>query len=167
MIVNSFDRFDLVNAVGSNKPSFTIWFAGCGHKCAGCHNKALWDKDNGTHYTVDDIVDIISKLEYVPDDIVLLGGEPLEQPYDELLSLCKTLSKSYKVWLYTGYDAVPHYMVDELLPYLHFLKIGRYIQDNYDEGSVLGSANQRMFKRINDNLEEYTYENQHVIKTRI
>lgn len=139
MIVNSFDRFDVVNSIGSNKPSFTIWFAGCSHKCKGCHNPLLWDINNGSEYTPKEILEVIKSIDYDYDDVVLLGGEPLEQ--DDIIELCGLLAdEGYKVWLYTGYTAVPKQIVGKL----YFAKLGKYEEDLKQEGFP-SSSNQRYY----------------------
>ena len=36
---------DVENGLGNR---VTIWFAGCSHRCVGCHNQHTWDYNQGT-----------------------------------------------------------------------------------------------------------------------
>lgn len=149
MRVNSFDRYDLVNNIGEDKPSFTIWFAGCSVRCEGCHNTKLWDKNQGTEYTPFELVDMIIEQPVKYDTVVLLGGEPLEQNSRELLILCKALKiLDYKVWLYTSHelDEVPQ----EILDSIHVIKTGKFdINSRTEDGSILSSTNQSLYIKQN------------------
>ena len=80
------------------------------------------------------------------DTVVLLGGEPLEQQFDDLnLLLNKLHTYGYKIWLYTGweYRNVP----DWAKTYCYCIKTGAYDPVNYPpkEGSKLASSNQAYY----------------------
>lgn len=39
-----------------------VFFAGCPHRCIGCHNPQSWNVCNGTEMTVEEIVKEIEKI---------------------------------------------------------------------------------------------------------
>ena len=96
LFVAKLDRYDMVNNPQCNSACFNIWFAGCTFHCEDCQNPHLWDKESGGKWNVADLYSIVifncQKFNY--NTVVLLGGEPLQQNKDELLSLCQLLSLS-------------------------------------------------------------------------
>lgn len=149
--VAGFDRYDFINNVKGDKPAFTIWFAGCTHRCKGCHNEKLWDKNSGIDYPALQLSKLIHhcKMLYGIKDVCLLGGEPLQQDGDELYVLCKLLKESdIDIWLYTGYDI--EYVINnaKCLPYLHTIKCGKYDEDLRQDGFP-SSSNQLVYRRNN------------------
>lgn len=148
LTIANFDRFDVVNNIGEDKPSFTIWFSGCTIRCDGCHNKQLWDKSSGNEMAVDDVVDIVvnecHKLN--TDTVVLLGGEPLDQELRDLYQLCADIRlHGIRIWLYTGYnyDEIP-IVIKECID---VIKCGRYIDGLKCDGFP-PSTNQELWERI-------------------
>lgn len=154
MTIAKFDRYDTVNSPKSDKPAFTIWFSGCSQQCKGCYNQKLWDASSGDEYDVDTIISLIDiecgNMDI--EDIVLLGGEPLEQEHMELLELSKRLCKlGYRVWLYTGWeiDQVPH----GIKQYLYTIKCGRYSETLKCDG-IPSSTNQKFYRNIDNKWKE-------------
>ena len=82
---------------------FVIWTQGCTLACEGCWNKQYWPHRGGTNFSVQDLVNRISKTPSI-EGITLLGGEPLQQPWPifKLISEVKKMGKT--VFLYTGYN---------------------------------------------------------------
>lgn len=153
MRVANIDRFDLVNNPGDDGASLTIWFSGCSKKCKGCHNQKLMDPNAGTEVSVESIVGLIDPS--VHKSVVLLGGEPLEQPTYELLKLITEVyrvSPDIKIWLYTGneLDDVPL----AIRYSIYAIKTGPYIEELKTEKGRLASSNQKMFI-INNNKKEF------------
>lgn len=151
LVVAKFDRYDLINNPGLDTASFTIWFSGCDMHCDDCQNEVLWDKRRGTNYSVDDVVNLIlcSSKRLNTKYVVLLGGEPLQQDRQELLSLCTALkSNGLKIWLYTGYEFchIPNGILDNI----HIVKCGRYIKE-LNSGGFPASGNQRVLIKSQDN----------------
>ena len=76
LTIAKFDRYDMVNNPGDNTASVTIWFSGCNFRCKNCHNRKLWNKDNGHKYHVELVARLVketsSKLGI--KSVVLLGG---------------------------------------------------------------------------------------------
>lgn len=91
----------------------TIWFAGCTHKCKGCHNEWTWNYNQGKDF-LDNSEEILNKLsewldkDYI-DGITLSGGDPLDQDdytLQILLGFINWFRKKYPsktIWCYTGY----------------------------------------------------------------
>ena len=154
---DGFDRYDMVNNRKSEDgAAFTIWFSGCSLKCPGCHNVQLWDRAGSLSFTPKEIVEIIndSKVEY--KDIILLGGEPMEQDLIDLKELCTLLHESgKKIWLYTGRDLmeIPY----PILRLLYFVKYGAFDQNKLT-GGFPSSSNQKVMIRTDSGLIDITEE---------
>ena len=84
--------------------SYNIFFSGCSKsaKCEGCHNPSLWQRDEDTKIALSIACDSIRQNADMIDAVVLLGGEPLDQPEAVIVlsQVARELGK--KVWLYTG-----------------------------------------------------------------
>lgn len=92
----------IVRGTTVDGPGFrtSIYFAGCRHKCPGCHNPHSWSFSQGVEMTIDEVLNIIKQEDY---DVTLSGGDPLYQP-EFVKVLCKKIKElSYSVWLYTGF----------------------------------------------------------------
>lgn len=147
MNIGSFDRYDMLNNPNSDRPAFTIWFAGCSVGCKGCHNTQLMDKVNGREYTVSEILDSIPSDER---DIILLGGEPLEQDLGEVSELCYMLrQRGHRIWLYTSKQIgeIPMPIINRC----YFIKTGKYRED-LQTGGFPASSNQKVFIRNENNI---------------
>ena len=135
--------------------SIDIYVSGCkGPHCSGCHNPDTWCFDAGTPYGATLIVQIQEKINRFPDlikNIMIFGGEPLDQPEDEIVNLLKNLKKfSLDIWLFTRYDIdqVP----DSIKELTDYIKTGRYEETLKSEGNVwygitLSTSNQRIWKK--------------------
>jgi organic radical activating enzyme len=141
---------DMVNVPNGNA-AITIWFAGCSMKCDECHNIKLQNSSNGTDMEVQDAIDTIldasraTKLK----DLVLLGGEPLEQDLEDLSLMCDILKVfGMQIHLYTGRDfnEIPH----EILKSCVWVKSGRYDKNLHVDGFP-SSSNQHVYCKIEKN----------------
>lgn len=54
-----------------------VFFAGCPHRCFGCHNPKSWNICNGTEMTVEEIVKEIASNTLT--DVTFSGGDPFFQ----------------------------------------------------------------------------------------
>lgn len=91
----------------------SIYFAGCRHKCEGCHNPDSWDFNAGEPMTLDQIRKVIEEEDF---DVTLSGGDPLYHP-DWVKAISKiTHDLNHTVWIYTGYTweeiSDNHYLLD-------------------------------------------------------
>ncbi len=148
LTIAKLDRYDLVNNPGSSKPSFTIWFSGCSQKCPGCYNQKLWDAKSGKEHDSDTVLmAMCSQCEKTGiDEVVLLGGEPMEQDSTHLINLVSKLHRyGYKIWMYTSWD-IDDIPVD-IKQYLYVIKCGRYDESLACEG-IPSSTNQKFYKNI-------------------
>lgn len=78
----------------------SVYFAGCRHRCPGCHNPESWSFEAGHPMTVDEIMEVVEEEDF---DVTFSGGDPLYHP-----GFTRELAKAvhdagYTVWLYTGY----------------------------------------------------------------
>lgn len=147
LTIAKLDRYDLINSPLGDKPTFTIWFSGCSFHCQGCQNPQLWDKNFGEKFDVPELLQIISyqTARLNIEDIILLGGEPLEQP--DLPVLCRCLAdEGYKIWLYTGYEF--DQISDDIKEHLSFIKTGRYEELLREDTQFPITTNQKVFSNI-------------------
>lgn len=78
----------------------SIYFAGCRHRCPGCHNLQSWDFNAGKTMGIDEILEVIEEEDY---DVTLTGGDPLYNP-DFVICLADRIhSLGHNIWLYTGF----------------------------------------------------------------
>lgn len=159
LTIAKFDRYDMVNNPGDATASVTIWFSGCSFRCKNCHNRRLWNKKYGNEHSAKAVAKIVraecNKLGL--KSVVLLGGEPLQQDRQELLSLCRLLTEAgLKIWLYTGYDFQD---VDEfgILEYIYTLKCGEYI-DRLKQDGFPSSSNQQVYRMFDNKFLNITHE---------
>lgn len=148
----SINNYDMSNGPGVRA---SIWFAGCTHKCKGCHNVHTWNPHQGEEFT-GDFTEIDKAIEeYFIKDVSILGGEPLDYyNIEAATAICKHIKEKYNVniMLWTGYL---YEQVKDLgiMKYIDTLIDGPFIQELKQERLELrGSTNQRVihFK----NLEE-------------
>lgn len=122
-----------------------IYFAGCTHRCPGCHNPQSWDADGGHEMTVSEIVDVVDENGF---DVSFTGGDPLFQA-EALLPLARELRRrGYGIWCYTGYlyEAVAgREDIAPLLAEIDVLVDGPFVMELRDVNlRFRGSSNQRM-----------------------
>lgn len=150
LTVAKFDRYDLVNTPGTEKPAFTIWFSGCSQHCEGCYNQKLWDPSAGKVHSVDAIVvAIATQRGYTGvDDVVFLGGEPMEQDATDLMELASKLRNAgFRIWLYTSWelDDIPNSIKNNM----YTIKCGRYEESLKCDG-IPSSTNQKFYRKSGD-----------------
>lgn len=134
----------IVDGVGMRA---TIFFAGCPHKCKGCHNPESWNIEYGDDYTVQEVIDEI-KDNPLTSGVTLSGGDPLYQS-SSILPLVKKLKKmGYNIWVYTGYvfeDILKNKSHKELISCCDVLVDGRFEKEKKDLSlGFRGSSNQRI-----------------------
>ena len=129
----------------------SIWFAGCEHRCPGCHNPETWE-DEGESF--DDYREKLCELVSRPEiqGITLTGGDPLfsknrKEMRDFIISF-KEQFRTKDIWCYTGYvfeKLLEDETAKELLPYIDVLIDGPYIENLRDvDLHWRGSSNQRV-----------------------
>ena len=125
----------------------SIYCAGCGHHCKGCHNPQSWDIANGKWMSIDEIMEVI-KADTI-SNVSFSGGDPFFQveAFTELARRIKT-ETSKTIWCWTGFT-IEQIRADEhlsmLLPYLDTLVDGPFILEQRDTTLLFrGSPNQRI-----------------------
>lgn len=127
---------------------YTIFFQGCSHHCQDCQNKASWDFDGGKEISIADILSGVDKAYYI-DGITLSGGEPFEQPSEELLSLVKELkNRNQDIIAFTGYtfeQLQNNEKLSEILPFIDTIVDGKFESEQKSLSlRFRGSKNQRI-----------------------
>lgn len=125
----------------------SLWTQGCSKHCPDCHNKKTWDFDGGIEYTKNILEEILNLLKY-PQNLAILGGEPLEKcNLTELLELTKIVKEKYpkkEIWLWTGslFEDVCKLQVFENIDYCID---GCFVKELYNKDlKYRGSSNQRV-----------------------
>lgn len=138
--------------------SLDIYLAGClGPHCTNCHNPESWDFNQGTDWRewIPKINAKLSEFETLIENVMVIGGEPLDQELNSLRDFC--LELNYMVWddlwFFTGYDAIR--VPDFVKKHFNYIKCGRYIEelkteDNTQYGIKLASSNQIIYKKGRD-----------------
>lgn len=136
--------------------AFEIYVAGCNGSphCEGCHNPESWDFNLGdpmNEVYLSTIETKIKSFDTMIDNIMIFGGEPLDQKILELINLLDWLRQFNKnIWIFTRYelDEVP-LIIKERCDYL---KCGRYepqnrTNSNVQYGITLATTNQHIYKK--------------------
>lgn len=126
-----------------------IFFAGCSHRCDGCHNAESWNIDYGTEYSEQEVIAEVQSNR-MTKGVTLSGGDPFLQS-NEASNLAKKLKElGYNIWTYTGYtyeeimNSNNRHSLD-LLRQSDVLVDGRFDKDKLSlDGRFVGSTNQRV-----------------------
>lgn len=129
----------------------SIYFAGCSHRCPGCHNQQTWDFQSGQDMTVDEVMQTIL---YNENNVTFSGGDPIYQA-EAIIPLARSIKGAgMNIWCYTGFtfeqlregiDEVPKKILDEFLSLVDVLVDGPFILDRRDISLLFrGSGNQRL-----------------------
>lgn len=125
----------------------SIYFAGCAHRCPGCHNEHTWDFMAGKDITVDELMDHITREGF---NVTFSGGDPLYQS-EALIELAERIkAEGYNLWCYTGFRfedivAGEPENAKKLLDYIDVLVDGPFIMELKDTSlRFRGSSNQRI-----------------------
>ena len=132
---------------------FSIYFAGCPHRCKGCHNEQGQDPKSGTPLTDEKLSDIIKEVNNNPllDGITLSGGDPFFNP-SEMLPIVERVKKEtgLSIWCYTGFLIEQLLKRSEcvlILKHIDVLVDGLFIQSKYSPTlNFRGSSNQRILR---------------------
>ena len=124
-----------------------IFFAGCSHKCKGCHNPQSWNIDYGLDYTIDEAISSVISNK-ITKNVTFSGGDPLFQIKDATLLIKELKKLGYNIWVYTGFtyeEIMLNKNMTELLHLTDVLVDGRYEDDKKDLTlRFRGSSNQRI-----------------------
>lgn len=140
--------------------SLDIYVSGCdAPHCVGCHNPELWSFDVGEELIKGwlKIERYLNKFNKLINNVMIFGGEPLDQYPDDLDWLLTSLNNrkfifndKYDIWLFTRYkfEKVPVY----IKRHCDYIKCGKYVEelkvdDNVQFGIKLVTSNQKIYKR--------------------
>lgn len=125
----------------------SIYFAGCAHRCPGCHNEQTWDFMGGHETGVAELMEII---RYNGFGVTFTGGDPIYQA-GALVPLARAVkAEGLSLWCYTGFTfeellQEPVEGTAELLRYIDALVDGPFVLAQRDTSLLFrGSANQRI-----------------------
>ena len=146
---------DIVDGTSVDGPGLrtSIYFAGCDHRCPGCHNPSTWDFSAGYDMTVDQLMRRIIDNDF---NVTFSGGDPLYQlqPLTTLARAIKAAGKT--IWCYTGFiyeDLLADSRYDEILSLIDVLVDGPFILALRDTDlRFRGSSNQRIISLRNADL---------------
>lgn len=98
-------KYDTANGPGIRT---SVFFTGCTHACIGCFNELYQDFEYGQVWGEKQTNLIISFLNDPKiKGLTLLGGEPLQQPFEEMYDILTTIRANIPedktIWMYTGY----------------------------------------------------------------
>lgn len=135
----------------------SIYFAGCKHRCKGCHNPQSWDFNAGVDMSIDEIFEDIKKNNF---NVTYSGGDPLYQNLDDLVDLSKKIhSLGLDIWLYTGFtfeELLNDSKYKDILENVDVIVDGPFIEEQRDINILFrGSRNQRILKKNNGQFEEF------------
>ncbi len=125
----------------------SIYFAGCRHRCPGCHNQQTWDFASGTPMTIDEVMKTVLYNDF---NVTFSGGDPMYSA-EAILPLAREIKKAgYTIWCYTGFtfeELLNHgtEAMRELLKFVDVLVDGPFIEALRDTSLLFrGSSNQRL-----------------------
>lgn len=138
MIKEGIHDFEILNGDGLR---VSVWFKGCPHKCHGCHNQSLWDRDDKFELDIDKIVELCK----VRKKLSILGGEAFA-PYNVkmlelLLNKVRDEVSNCSIYVWTGYE------FEDIKHYDFINKIDKIICGKFDiekkcDNPMFGSDNQ-------------------------
>lgn len=138
---------DIIEATTVDGPGFrtSIYFAGCGHKCPGCHNPSTWDFSTGRDMTFKEIMEVIRRNGF---NVTFSGGDPVYQA-EKLIPLAEIIKKmGLTIWCYTGFTfeaLLSDSSASHLLSLIDVLVDGPFVSSLKDTDLLFrGSSNQRL-----------------------
>lgn len=147
----------------SNGIAYEVYLSGCKGYCKGCHSPHTHDfnvgRDLNDRLVLSSLIEDI-KMRYdrgEVDNIVIIGGEPLDQPLNELLDFIDRLNDSFpkcEIWLYTHFDeSEVRTRFSSIIDNVDYIKCGRYDESlrssDYRDpltGIALATSNQYFIK---------------------
>ncbi len=144
---NTLRVIKIYDGTAADGPGFrtSIYFAGCHHKCPGCHNPQSWPMTAGENMSIDTLVKRIEENEL---DVTFSGGDPLYQ-CENLIKLAERVKNNGRnIWCFTGFtfeQILKEHSMSRLLEYIDVLVDGPFIESLCDTSLLFrGSSNQRL-----------------------
>lgn len=140
---------DIIRGTTVDGPGFrtSIYFAGCRHRCPGCHNPQSWDFNAGVETDIDTLMEIIEEEDF---DVTLSGGDPLYHPAEVAEIARRVRALGHSVWVYTGFtweEIKRDPLLLGALADVEAIVDGSYIESLRDPDLPFrGSSNQRIIR---------------------
>ena len=124
----------------------SIYCAGCGHQCPGCHNPQSWAFDGGREMTTQQLMKIITADPFA--NVTFSGGDPMYQAagFAELAHVIHEQTNK-DIWCFTGFTFESLIQDDqrELLQQIDVLVDGPFVERLKNPDLLFrGSSNQRL-----------------------
>ena len=124
----------------------SIYCAGCGHQCPGCHNPQSWAFDGGREMTTQQLMKIITADPFA--NVTFSGGDPMYQAagFAELAHAIHEQTNK-DIWCFTGFTFESLIQDDkrELLRQIDVLVDGPFVERLKNPDLLFrGSSNQRL-----------------------
>jgi anaerobic ribonucleoside-triphosphate reductase activating protein len=138
---------DIVAGTSVDGPGLrtSIYFAGCDHRCPGCHNPESWSHDAGREMTVEEIMAVVRENDF---NVTFSGGDPLYQRVGIEALARAVKAEGYTLWCYTGFTFEQLMEMEgyrDLVAMFDVLVDGPFIEKQRDISlHFRGSANQRL-----------------------
>ena len=137
-----------------------IYFTGCNFACPDCQNFEIQTRtpSNTLFLSPESLIEKLSDYKGVTKQVHILGGEPLLQNHDALISLFQLLKKNKfkNIILFTGFEISETEInkKNPLFKYVDYVKTGLYDKTQLNiskeadaqTGIVLASTNQKIIK---------------------
>lgn len=142
---------DIIEGTSVDGPGLrtSIYFAGCDHRCAGCHNPGTWSHDAGRDYTLAELTEIIREARF---NVTLTGGDPVYQAHSLKPLIEAIRAMGLTVWLYTGFTYEELLDMPEVKDFLTLIETvvdGPFILERRTtELPFRGSDNQRLISPL-------------------
>lgn len=121
--------------------SLAFLCSGCPLRCKGCHSADSWKEGLGAELTADYLKGRLKRYRGLITCVLFMGGEWLPDALRRMLEVVR--EAGLKSCLYTGLEREE--LSDGLLPYLTFLKTGRWLPEL---GGLNSPATNQRFIRI-------------------
>jgi anaerobic ribonucleoside-triphosphate reductase activating protein len=124
--------------------SIEIYLSGCsgedGIHCVGCHNPQTWDFDEGEYWKtiLPYILKLITDHDCMVDNIMIMGGEPMDNNIEELISFITLLklniTTNKNIWVFTRKKL--ENIDQRILKIINYIKCGQYDVNQLSDDNV-------------------------------
>lgn len=135
--------------------SLALSISGCDLGCKGCHSAQTWGYTHGEKLTEEKIINFINKYKGMFSCFLFYGGEWLEEELIVFFSIIK--KHNIKICLYTGLTFDEFKLKNyQLLNYLDFLKVGRWIKER---GGLNSLTTNQIFLSVKKDRDNFIFKN--------